>query len=322
MVIKMNYIKLICVFLFIIQIPNTFSQSNADYFPWQTGDMWEYTLYYWPEIDTLQTIVIDDSVDEAGNIYTTYFSRAINPIEPPPVLLTDTLVYKIDTSLYVYHRYFDFNYGQWINVFRLNGNAGDQWVMWDYSQTGAGPFEMAKIDSIKEVNLFGLNTDLMYLSYFWEYFDGIDTIRLYRYYDQLAKGFGFYFRGGAELDAQIYQHGCVISGELYGDTTQIVTSVDELHDYNYFINDFVLSPNYPNPFNSSTKIPLQLNKEGEVSIAIYDVLGNEIATLVDGFKPVGKYEVKFDASGLASGVYFYQLKVENYIETKKMQLVK
>ncbi|MCL4279240.1 MAG: hypothetical protein KJZ60_06065, partial [Ignavibacteriaceae bacterium] len=73
-------------------------------------------LYYWPEIDTLQTIVIDDSVDEAGNIYTTYFSRAINPIEPPPVLLTDTLVYKIDTSLYVYHRYFDFNYGQWINV--------------------------------------------------------------------------------------------------------------------------------------------------------------------------------------------------------------
>jgi hypothetical protein len=222
----------------------------------------------------------------------------------------------------VYHRYFDFNNGEWINVYRLNGNAGDQWVMWDYNLVGGYGCEMARIDAINDINLFGQNTKLMYMSYFWEYFDGTDTIRLYRYYDRLAKGFGFYFRGGAELDAQLYLHGCVIGGILYGDTTRIITSVDELQSYSYFINDFVLSPNYPNPFNSSTKILLKLSSEGIVSLNIYDVLGREVATLVDEYREAGSYELEFDASNLPSGMYIYRLQSGSYSDVKKMILSK
>jgi hypothetical protein len=319
----MNYLKLTCVFLFAIQISTTFSQSNADYYPWKTGDMWEYTLYYWPEIDTLQTIVINDSTDEEDNIYATYFTRAINPIEPPSPLLTDTLVYKIDPSLYVYHRYFDFNYfGEWINAYRLNGNAGDQWVMWDYSHTGAGPFEMAKIDSIKESVLFEQNTNIMYMSYFWAFFDGTDTIKLFRYYDQLAKGFGLYFRVASELDALLFLQGCVIDGFLYGDTTKIITSInDQQNDYSSAY-DFTLFQNYPNPFNPTTTISYLLPKNGLVALKVFDILGIEVASLVNETQEAGSYSVIFNASQLPSGIYFYTLTSVNFMATKKLILLK
>ena len=94
------------------------------------------------------------------------------------------------------------------------------------------------------------------------------------------------------------------------------------------VNAFKLEQNYPNPFNPSTRIQYQLSSSSHVSLKIYDVLGNEVATLVDEYKPSGSYEVEFNttsgisnlASGIeyASGVYFYQLKAGNYNATKKM----
>ena len=86
--------------------------------------------------------------------------------------------------------------------------------------------------------------------------------------------------------------------------------------------EFALLQNYPNPFNPSTVISFQLPVSGDVLLKIYDILGNEIATLVDEYKPVGNFEVEFDASRLASGIYFYQLKVGEFIQTRKMLLIK
>ncbi|MCU0342832.1 MAG: DUF1565 domain-containing protein [Ignavibacterium sp.] len=90
--------------------------------------------------------------------------------------------------------------------------------------------------------------------------------------------------------------------------------------------DFNLEQNYPNPFNPSTNIGFQISDGGFVSLKVYDVLGNEVATLVDEYKPAGSYVVEFNpASSIknpVSGVYFYQLKAGNYIETKKMVLMK
>ena len=86
--------------------------------------------------------------------------------------------------------------------------------------------------------------------------------------------------------------------------------------------NFILSQNYPNPFNPSTKISWQSPVGSWQTLKIYDVLGNEVATLVDEYKPAGTYEVEWNAGDFPSGVYFYQLKTENYIETKKMILLK
>ncbi len=85
---------------------------------------------------------------------------------------------------------------------------------------------------------------------------------------------------------------------------------------------FNLSQNYPNPFNPSTKINYQISTAGIVSLKVYDVLGKEVATLVNEEKPVGSYEVNFNASRLSSGMYLYRLKAGNFVETKKMILLK
>ena len=85
---------------------------------------------------------------------------------------------------------------------------------------------------------------------------------------------------------------------------------------------FILNQNYPNPFNPSTKISWQSPISGHQTLKFYDVLGNEVATLVNEFRNAGSYEIDFDASKLSSGVYFYQLKVVDYNQTKKMVLIK
>ena len=82
--------------------------------------------------------------------------------------------------------------------------------------------------------------------------------------------------------------------------------------------ELTLAQNYPNPFNPSTTISYQLPVSSDVVIKVYDVLGNEVATLVNEYKTAGNYEVEFNEVGLPSGVYFYQLKTENFVETKKM----
>jgi len=95
---------------------------------------------------------------------------------------------------------------------------------------------------------------------------------------------------------------------------------------------FQLYNNYPNPFNPSTMIRYEIpgqarNDNMLVVLKVYDVLGNEIATLVNEEKPAGSYEVEFNSRGLIhqtlpSGIYFYQLKAGSFIETKKMILLK
>ena len=86
--------------------------------------------------------------------------------------------------------------------------------------------------------------------------------------------------------------------------------------------DFNLSQNYPNPFNPSTKISWQSPVSSLQTLKIYDVLGNEVATLVNEFRNAGSYEVDFDASKLSSGVYFYKLQAGDFVQTKKMILMK
>ncbi|MFH1197550.1 MAG: Ser-Thr-rich GPI-anchored membrane family protein [bacterium] len=87
------------------------------------------------------------------------------------------------------------------------------------------------------------------------------------------------------------------------------------------IEKFELSQNYPNPFNPETVISYQLPVISNVQLKVYDILGNEVATLVNKTQEPGVYEVEFDGSSFASGVYFYQIKAGNFIETKKMILL-
>lgn len=85
---------------------------------------------------------------------------------------------------------------------------------------------------------------------------------------------------------------------------------------------YSLDQNYPNPFNPSTTISFSLKNQGTTSLVIYDVLGREIATLVNKEMNVGKYNFTFDANQLSSGIYYYQIKSGDFVATKKMMLLK
>ncbi|PJA97978.1 MAG: hypothetical protein CO128_09690 [Ignavibacteriales bacterium CG_4_9_14_3_um_filter_30_11] len=87
-------------------------------------------------------------------------------------------------------------------------------------------------------------------------------------------------------------------------------------------NTFTLAQNYPNPFNPSTIIRYGLPKEGFVTLNVYDMLGREVKILVNEFKSAGSYSVDFNASNLASGIYFYQMQAGDFVQTKKLLLMK
>lgn len=87
-------------------------------------------------------------------------------------------------------------------------------------------------------------------------------------------------------------------------------------------NDFLLSQNYPNPFNPTTTISFVIGSSSYVTLKIYDVLGKEVATLVNENKNPGEYAVKFNASNLASGIYIYTMTVRNFSVAKKLLLLK
>jgi len=100
----------------------------------------------------------------------------------------------------------------------------------------------------------------------------------------------------------------------------VIVGIDE--ETNEIPTEYFLSQNFPNPFNPNTMISWQSPVGSWQTLKVYDVLGNEIATLADEYKPAGRYQVEFDASRLASGIYFYQLRAGEYISVKKMILIK
>ncbi len=102
----------------------------------------------------------------------------------------------------------------------------------------------------------------------------------------------------------------------------IVSAVEQENEIISIFTNYILHQNYPNPFNPTTTIKYSIPKLSFITLKVYDVLGSEVATLVNEEKPVGTYELSWNAANLASGVYFYQLKAGSYVETKKMILLK
>ena len=112
-----------------------------------------------------------------------------------------------------------------------------------------------------------------------------------------------------------------LNGKILRTTNGGVTFVEE-EEIDEIPTEFLLSQNYPNPFNPSTKIRYSVPQSSSVVIKVFDILGNEIETLVNEEKSVGTYELNWNAENLPSGVYFYRLQAGSFVETKKMVLMK
>jgi len=98
--------------------------------------------------------------------------------------------------------------------------------------------------------------------------------------------------------------------------------VENQNEKSFIPTDYVLYQNYPNPFNPTTTIKFDLPKDGIVELGVYDILGRKITTLINEYRNAGSYEHSFNASSLASGIYLYRIKINDFVSAKKMILLK
>jgi len=129
--------------------------------------------------------------------------------------------------------------------------------------------------------------------------------------------------------AGIFPYYCVVHGGPGGQGMSGVITVEnatDVNDNSISVYKFELDQNYPNPFNPSTTISYQLPMSSKITLKVYNIVGDEVATLVNEEKSAGSYRVNFDASsysgGLSSGIYFYKLQAGPYSGTKEMILLK
>jgi len=122
-----------------------------------------------------------------------------------------------------------------------------------------------------------------------------------------------------------HEVGDAVRGQIYFDELRLVKKSSAVYvtEYNNRIPDnFMLYQNYPNPFKLTTTIPFYLSKEGLVELKVYDVVGREVKTLISKPMIAGSHKVVFDATNLASGIYYYRLTFDGQLFTKKMLLAK
>jgi len=135
-----------------------------------------------------------------------------------------------------------------------------------------------------------------------------------RCYDVINDGQEYFLIAGSDFNNATLNDASLLLIES-GNSTSDVTPEPVVSDYS-------LSDAYPNPFNPSTNIQFEIGSAGFVSLKVYNILGSEVATLMNEYKPTGFYKISFDATGLPGGIYFYSLAVNNFNATKKMILLK
>jgi hypothetical protein len=110
--------------------------------------------------------------------------------------------------------------------------------------------------------------------------------------------------------------------DMHGNRMEVAQTESVVEPSNAVVDKFALHQNFPNPFNPSTQITYDLAAGTNVSLQVFDLLGREVATLVNGAQSAGHYEVNFEAKGLPSGMYFYRLETSQFSDMKKMMLLK
>ena len=137
---------------------------------------------------------------------------------------------------------------------------------------------------------------------------------------------GGFVENNCKVNAFVYrdgiQHVSLGDSVMQSKFVEATTGLNGIVNQNQLAKEYRLEQNYPNPFNPTTNIKFSIPKDGQTSLKFYDILGNEIATYLDEFVKAGVYNAEFDASNLASGIYFYTLKSGSFTETKRMMLIK
>ncbi len=292
-----------------------------EYYPLAIGNKWIFnfaSISYWPfpifTYDTFSRTVVDYVIKENNKSYFKIDEKFLSDS------YINTYYERIDSSSGIILRFNPDCPDSEQVIDDLSGDVGDSLSVNRFE--GCQNYVQTVFESVEAYNEFGMNSSKRKYNY-----NGLLFVDY-----TLVRGVGLeHILTGYDFGTDVFgMKGFIIDGIVYGDTT--ITDIDD--DPSSLPTEFKLSQNYPNPFNPSTKIKYSIPNvtlsgvEGSrVKLNVYDILGNEVATLVNEYKPAGSYEVEFNShSGegrnLTSGVYFYQLKVGSFVQTRKMILIK
>jgi hypothetical protein len=288
----MKKINLLNIFILILVI-NGFIRAQ-EYAPLQLGNTWVYentaTRF---RIEIVDTFVVIDSIQYFGTElnYQSQYTSAIRLRDDDFYVVREDSTFPEPNNERIYYK--------------KNAQLGDTWQV---NLSGGGTaiytitdtFPAYTFDTLVTGKLLNENLGLVEWDYVW------------------TEEFGRLAMLNWLGEVQHYLRGCVINGRVYGDTTFIVVSVDDVTS----LLSYELYQNYPNPFNSSTVLTYTIPEGDYVLLEVYNSLGEKVDILVNDFIPAGKHSVMFVADKLTSGVYIYSLRTSSFRKTKKMLLLK
>lgn len=287
----------IIVFILMYFSPSSVESQVIDsalgYFPLHNNDQWEY-FTHWGAVtngDTYTITIEGDTLMTNGKVYKKMVDRQI-----PNKSIQSTSFIRVDSlqaKLYVY------------NI----DSVGKEYFLDSLRLTiGSNSRRYGRLVRIDTIHFLGITT-------IEQYFGGYVGGNSY----SVAYGFGLISASyGGWIDIPDYTTllYAQINGNEYG------TFVNVKNDEPSQPNRFSLEQNYPNPFNPSTTIRYSLSKASYTSLKVYNILGQELRTIVSGRHSAGDYEILFDARNLPSGLYFYKLQTDYQTAIKAMVLVK
>lgn len=264
--------------------------NPLDFFPHHVGDLWQYFTYTQvsTEFTQIEVISVDTSYTDSSITITKFdgvheFSFKI----------------KLNDSLKIYQK----SFGEWGILYDFGAEINSFWISDPYF-----PYYTKYISEYMD-EVFG---DSLITREYWTAGDTLFNLALWT--DHIALGIGSY-KGEFEVGITVL-NGCIINGVQYG----IILNVEDENTINP-PKEFLLN-NYPNPFNPQTKIKFYVPERTFVKLRVFDLLGDELEILVNEEKDSGYHEIVFDGSELPSGIYFYTLQTQDFIQTRKMVLLK
>jgi len=283
-IIKYNAILVLMI------IVTSISGYGQDFvYPLEVGTKWVWYLNSNPTGTTTQILLFDTTMPNSNKY------SFITPGLFPDCATDGKYERKVSNRIYRYRRLYDTE----MVYFDFSKHVGDT-VNKDPNMI---------LIHIGTTTLFGLSRRT-YGFFFNPIPDGFDDEIYYR----VADSIGVYEIG--YYDETWRLKGAQIGDRIFGTITDVTNATTTI------LNGFSLLPAYPNPFNPSTQITYSLPRAADVILKIYDLLGREVALLVNERKPAGEHTVSWDAAGIPTGVYFYRLIAGEFVETKKMVVIK
>ena len=280
-----------------------------DYYPLNIGNKWvfnftniEYLPFPFYTTDVFKREIVNSVIKENNKLYYQIDQKFLSSD------LITTFYERIDSGTGKIFRYEESSPDSEVIIDDLLGEPGDSLMVNRFEPYFTGiPTIFDQVEAYSEFGLTSTKITYTYSGLLIAKYSLVNKVGL----EHILLGYDF--------ASDIYDmKGFSINGIVYGDTT---LSDVEPNPQNLPSN-FELFQNYPNPFNPITKIRWQSPVSAYQTLKVYDVLGNEIAKLADEYRVAGNYEVEFDASQFASGVYYYQLLAGDFVDTKKMILLK